>query len=304
MGRPAMSVVVRVNKEEIDSAVLEAAVRRYIVQLEEDEDNEFEMTDANIKYLKTEVLNQIIERRLMVQKARQSGIEVSDEEVRSRILAMRAQFEDESEWEANLLALGSTPEKIFNEVQEDIQLEQYIEQIIGNRIHFSDDDLQKYFEEHETQMKEPDLYSFYEVYVSNTEGVNEAAFILNSERNISDLKKDFAARSMQFEQYTDVPASRLPEEIYNVLSDLEPGKIGTMLAGESQLIVYQLKNRIIGKKFDFKEIKGRLRSYLISQGRKEILSQVVNQALDEADIEYMDISSISGSGKKSPKKQG
>lgn len=147
-------------------------------------------------------------------------------------------------------------------------------------------------------MKEPDLYTFHEIYVNGSTGLNEAAYILHNKSDLSELKKDFAARNMEFQHYTDIPASRLPEEIYNVVSDLEIGKIGTMMAGGEQLIVYQLIKKITGKKFEFKDIKHRLKEYLILQGRAEIKSRMVQEEMEKADIRYLDLSTLDPRHKK------
>lgn len=297
-----MAVIAKVNGEAIDQEMLEAAVRRFIVQIEEDEESGFELTEANLKYVKTEALNQLVERRLLLQKARREGISVTLPEIQSRINALRAEFESEQDWESNLLAVGSDPERLSAEIEEDLLLEKQYQAVWGEEVSFTDEDLERYFQERQDQMKEPDLYSFHEIYVKSSQEVNEAAWILQNNSDLTVLKRDFAARNMEFQHYTDVPAGRLPEEIYNILSDLEVGKIGTMLAGDSQLIVYQLTALREGKRFSFAEIKPRLREYLQRQGRKEAWSNLVSQEIDRAEISYLDTSILEENGTQRHKK--
>ncbi len=70
------STIVRINGEDITEILLESAVSRYIIQMEEDEDSDFEPTKDNMKFIKTEVLNRLIERTLLLQKAAVEKIEV------------------------------------------------------------------------------------------------------------------------------------------------------------------------------------------------------------------------------------
>ena len=288
-----MNLLVKVNGESIHTKDLNDAVTRYIVQLEEDEELAFEPGPENMKYIKTEVLNNLIERRLLLQIAREKKINVSDAAVEKNVQEIMSAYENAQAWENNLLALGTDSKHLFHEIKEDMILEKLKEILTESAVTFNDEDLENYFNEHKAQMKEPDLYTFYEITVASAEEVREVAFLLEQKKDISDLKKDFKARSMEFNHYTDIPETRLPAELLNVLSDLKEGKTGTLMAGENQLIVYRLIGKRTGKQLEFKNIKNKLKNYLMQQGQKETLDKLLDEEMQKAKIEYIDVSALS-----------
>lgn len=288
-----MFVIVKVNGREITDSMLESSVTRYFVQLEEDEECDFQPTPENMKYIRAESLNYLIERVLFLQLAERKGIVVEDKDVRYRLNVLRAEYENEEDWRDNLLSVGANEETISQEIHDDLLIERLLESLYSEHLVLDEPSLRKYFEENESRMKEPDLFTFYEVGVENVEQVQTAAIIINSNHDITEKEKRLNALGMQFNHYTDLPSVNLPEEIYNVLNDLEAGKMGTMILDDQSLVVYQLLKRIAGKKFVFEEIKDHLGHYLKEQGKKETYSRVMNEELQNADIEYVDVSVIS-----------
>ncbi|MGA2142500.1 MAG: SurA N-terminal domain-containing protein, partial [Brevinematales bacterium] len=68
-----MGVIAEINGEQITMEMLDSAVGRYIVQLEEDEEADFKPTKENMKFIKTEVLNFLMERKLLLKRAMEEG---------------------------------------------------------------------------------------------------------------------------------------------------------------------------------------------------------------------------------------
>lgn len=287
-----MSVVVKVNGQEISDSMLEASVARYFVQLEDDETVDFNPTPENMKYIRTESLNYLIERVLFLQLAQKKGIEIDEKEVERRIRLLRSEYENEEEWKANLLALSVKEEDLFQEIHDDLMIENLLEVLYSENIDMDEKALKQFYEENEARMKEPDLFTFYEVGVENVEQVQTAAITINSKIDIDEKEKRLNALGMQFVHHIDIPFTSLPEQVINVLNDLEPGKIGTMILDDQSLVVFQLLKRKIGKKYPFEDIKEHLGQYLKEQGRKETYSLVKNREMDKAEIEYVDLSTI------------
>ena len=100
--------------------------------------------------------------------------------------------------------------------------------------------------------------------------------------------------SNKFRHEADFPAYQLPEEVYNVLSDLGEDKIGTMVIDDNTIMVYKLLRRLNGKTLVFKEIKESLRNYMGEKGRKEVYSDLVNKLMETAKIEYINTEYLEG----------
>jgi hypothetical protein len=289
-----MEIIARVNGEDIDSKMLDGAVSRYIVQLEEDESSNFEPTPQGMKYIRAEALRYLIERVALLQAAKSEGFSVSRDETDKRMRQIRAKFDTDADYENNLLILGVDSKNAADEIARDMLLEKYLDKVYRENIELSEEALERYFEENKSRLKQPDLYSFYEVMVSSPAQVNTAALIFTNSKDVGEIEEKISAIDAEFRHEADLPGHQLPEEVYNVLSDLEEGKIGTMVIDETSIMVYKLLRRVKGKTFAFREIKESLRNYMSESGRKEVYSDLVNKLMETAKIEYINVEYLEG----------
>lgn len=284
-----MSTIVTVNKEPIESKDLDTAVARYLAQISEDTETDFEASNDNIKYIRTEVLNFLIERVLLLQLAKTKDIATTDDVIESKISDIKSGYNTE-EWQSSLKQMKIQEDDLFNEIRNDIIMEQLLFAIYNENININDKTLLSYYNENENIMKNPDLFSFYELVMNTKEKVNLAVNIIADSDDIVQIKTRLKAQDIEFTNYTDLPAHQLPTNVINILADVEVGKIATMPSEDDRMVLFKLNNRIKGKKLDFNEIKNHLETSLRHKAQKEVYSQCVTDELDKANIEYIDIS--------------
>lgn len=282
-------VVVTVNGEELTEQVLDSAVGRYIVQLEEDEEVKFEPNDDNLKYIKTEVLNHLIEKSLLLQRAKQEGVEIPHEAVARNLEMMRSNFQTDEEWKNNLVALRIPEESLFDEIKKDMILEKFLGEHYQKNIQFSEEQLKNYYTENERFMKEPDLFSFYEGYADNAEKVKYIYEEMKRSEDVEVIGKQLKQLGIDFHHHTDVPAYQLPEPVVKVLGDLQPQEVASMQADGGGMLVYKMIRRAVGKKLEYDQIKERLAEYLITSAKSEVADKLIKDEMDKAKIEYRDV---------------
>ena len=286
------SIIAKVNGEEIHESDLDGAVARYIVQLEEEDESNFEPNPDNLKYLKTEALNHLIDRTILYQSAVKEGVEVTHEAVRENLDSMRANFETTEEWKNNLLALHIQEENLFDALKKDMIIEKYLGNHYVQKVEFTQEDLKKYYQENERMMKEPDLFSFYEIYANNAAQVKVIYEMLQTSIDFDVLESDLEKLKIDIQNHSDIPGFNIPEQVFTVLDDLEIGKIGTMPAPDGGMLVYKLLRKSIGKPLQFEQIKEKLAEYLIAAAKNDVTDQLVESARSSADIEFVDTSYI------------
>lgn len=284
-----MDVIVRVNGQSVTGETLEKVAARYLEQLSEDPESDFQLTPENRKYVRAEALNALIERVLLLQLAAQQGLSVDPLEVQERKALLRKEFDSESEWKRNLEALSIREEELDAELESDLLLEKFLDRLYENHIQITPESLEAYYRDNEERMKEPDLFSFYEVVASTPERVKIAATLLASGADKGEMEKELSQMGMELGHYADLPAPRIPPEILNVLADLEEGKLGTYLAEEGRIFVFRVLKRVRGRKLPFDQIKESLARSLIESGKRDAYSRTVSEALEGADIEYVNL---------------
>ncbi len=284
-----MNIIAVINGEQITREMLERAVGRYIVQLKEDEEIDFKPTRENYKFIKTEVLNFLMERILLLRRAEKEGVIISEKAVKERVKELRNNFQTAKGWEDNLAALKIDEEGLASEVQNDLIIEKYLDIKLGESMQFGEKELREYYIENEDMLKDPDLFTFYEVHTDSANEIKAVYILLEKYGGIKELGLELKKIGLAPHNHSDVPGNQLSEEIFNVLKDLELGKIAALESPEGGMTVLKLIKKIPGEKPDFDVIKEKLVEYLMHKARKENLDCVITEEIEKANIDYIDI---------------
>ncbi len=289
-----MSVIATINGEQITVEMLDKAVGRYIVQLEEDEEIDFKPTHDNLKFIKTEVLNFLMERKLLLKRAEAEGVSVTEEAVNKRINDLRNNYSSVREWEDNLTALKTDEPGLFSEVKNDLIIENFLDKRLGETMRFGEKELRKYYMENEDHMKEPDLFTFYDVHVGTANDVKAVYTLMQKFTDIDLLNSELEKIGLKSNHHRDVPGHQISEETLTMLNDLEPGKIATVEAAEGGMTIFKLIRKIPGERLEYDDIKEKLAEYLMHKARKENIECVITEEMEKANIDYVDITYLEG----------
>ncbi|WP_058306460.1 SurA N-terminal domain-containing protein [Gracilibacillus massiliensis] len=133
--------VATINGEEVSAAKynrIYPTVKNMLQQYGQD----VEDTDA----VKDQVLNELITQELILQDAKEEGLEVDTEEVESQITALKEQSGED--FASILESEGFTEESYKNQLENDLMRNQYMESVIG--ITVTDEEVEEYY----NQLKE------------------------------------------------------------------------------------------------------------------------------------------------------
>ncbi|NNF07157.1 MAG: hypothetical protein HKN21_10385 [Candidatus Eisenbacteria bacterium] len=112
---------------------------------------------VEVAAVRREVLNRLVEERLVVQRAKSQGIEVDEVEitqgVNKALENVRSQFPDEASFEQALEAEGITLNMLRERYEKDLRQERMSQRIVGREIRseveVTTEDVQKYFDENQ-----------------------------------------------------------------------------------------------------------------------------------------------------------
>lgn len=109
--------------------------------------------------LRLELLHQLIDLRLYLQKAEKLGIVATEDEIDTRLNQAKAPYTKE-EFAAKLKEMGFTEEDYKQEVRRNLTIEKLLNKEISARVEISDADIQNYYNDHKTQFNviEPQYY--------------------------------------------------------------------------------------------------------------------------------------------------
>jgi peptidyl-prolyl cis-trans isomerase SurA len=104
-------------------------------------------TAAEEEALRLNILSQIIDIRLHLQKAEKLGIVATDDEVESKFTQAKAPYTQE-EFQKKLKDLGMTEDDSRQEIRRNLTIDKLLNKEIGAKVTISDSDLQNYYNQH------------------------------------------------------------------------------------------------------------------------------------------------------------
>lgn len=277
--------VISVNGKVITDRDIDRAMVRYIVQLEEDE-RPYEPTKENLKFLRVEASNALVSRSLLLERAKQKGCQVSDEEIEDEMKEILSHFESQENWENNLTLFQLSEEEVREEVRGDMMIEKLID-LESSQEPITEELMHSFYEMNARFLKEPTLYTFYEISASTREKVEEIVRCLKTMSDIVEIENHIKELGETFLHHVDVVEGSIPEEVRGVVGDLGREEIGTMVLPDGGYVVYKLLGRREGKQRSFESVREDLKRYLEHERRIKTYQRLLDEEMEKADIRYL-----------------
>jgi len=284
-----MSVIVLVNNEPISDQMVQKVMKRLLVEIQENEED-FELTKENKKFVKTEALNYLIDRTLILQEARKEGIDIDNKALLKHFEEIKLTFDSKEEWEKSLEELELEESELFEEVRKDGIVELYLLRHGLEDVDFTEKELKEFYEENKDYIREPDKFSFYEIFFDNLESAEVIYNLLSEIRVKSKVLKELSDRELEFLYHSDVSDNKVPQELLEMIEDSEGEEDTFLISGDDGYYVYKIVDVKPGREVSYDEVKKELAEYLIEKAKQEKFEKIVSELLDKADIKYVDTS--------------
>lgn len=187
-GAQESRAVAIVNGEQITEKELNAYLDQYKeVYASFGIDFDSEEGQEVLESLKTEVLNGLIEKEVVLQAAQNEGYEADPAEVEERLKEVKEQFESEEKLAEMLSSLHMTEADLKEEIAQSLVYEQFVRDKIG-QVEVTEEELEKAYQEHEEQTGE-------KVDEETKQLINEQLVLLKEQEQIVKLLEELKEKS-------------------------------------------------------------------------------------------------------------
>jgi peptidyl-prolyl cis-trans isomerase SurA len=264
-GKGSDNAMAKVNGYKIERSEVDKAYNKQIAG------NPQKLTTEQEQALRLQVLQQIINLQLYLQKAEKLGIVATDEEIESKLNQEKAPYTKE-EFAKKLHDLGTTEEDLKQEIRRNLIIDKLFNKEIASKVAISDSDIQNYYNDHKAQFNviEPQYYLAH-IFVGSQPVAPPGAVAGKAQNDLQAREKirmiynrlesgeDFAAVAAQFSEDQDTARSggELGATPESQLKNTDPATrdaIAKLKPGQFSEII-QIINPTTGKALGYRIVK-------------------------------------------------
>jgi len=249
--------------------------------------------------LTLDLINVLINSKLLYQKAVESGFKVSDEEVQAEFQKIAKTFKDDAEMNAALAAQNTDRAALEKNLSETMVMSKFVEESVNKKVAVTQEELAKYYSSNPTEFHHPDLVRTSHILIRPAGDTPEqdAKARERAESLLARIKKGEDFAKLARENSVDASASQGGDIGLTSKAALDPDyaaaafslPVGGLKVVKSQFGYHVIK--VTDKKEEgvstLEEVKEGLAEFLKSQKAQEELNKFVGELRNKAKIEIL-----------------
>lgn len=303
-------IILQSEYDEAVNPVVEQIKRTYGEMMPQDK------MDQKIAEIRKELLDQMIDQKLLLQEARKRGITVRKREIKKGIKAVKDRFKKkdgktvtmakaEAGFNAELKKQKLTMSQFRDKIREDIMVNKMIDDEVVSRVkNPTEEELKKYYEKNREKIDEPEKVAVRHILIRFEENASkkEKSQALNKIKEVQKkLKKggDFAKLA---EKYSEDPGSArmggelgfiirgmMVENFEKVAFKTQVGVISNYFKTEFGYHILKVDAKQAKQKRSFEQVKDNLKRYLLAEKHQEQYEKFIKTLRDNAEISISEI---------------
>lgn len=289
-------VVARVNGSSIDRGEFERAVKT--IESQAGGPVPPERRDAIYRQL----LDQLVALRLLSQQAAALKVSVPDTDVDGRVAQIKGQFPNEQAFTAALAQRQMTPDKLRNEIRQQLEAMKVVETEIGPKVTVTDAEVNDFYTKNPDKFQEPEAVHVAHILIrfpENADAAAKAKAKAEAESVLAQLKKgaDFAAMAKQHSQDQGsavnggdlgfVPRGQTVPAFEQAAFALKPGQLSGIVESPFGYHIIKMIAHRDGRKVPLQEVKTQVEQFLKQQQMQEKTAAYVDQLKSKAKVEIL-----------------
>jgi parvulin-like peptidyl-prolyl isomerase len=277
---PLQATVALVNDEAITLQELQAL----IPQDEGKGLKDMNASEAEKKELKKQLLDQLIDRKILLQEARRLKIELTEREVQQKFEEIR-DGKEEAAFVAFLTERNLTREVWEKATRENLLIERLLNQLAGDQISISEVEMHRYYEGHPEAWRVDEQIKLRQIVVK-TESEAEALMKTLSEG------ADFAQTAREHSQFPQLgeggdlgylSPSEIPVE-FDPLLQSEIGSVSSIIQTPFGYHLVRIEDRLPARALPFEEVKEKIHQTLLEEKREILFTQWIEKVRRTTEI--------------------
>jgi parvulin-like peptidyl-prolyl isomerase len=278
------ATIANVNEEKINvkefREILEKHKKKYMV------DNSDPLESNSFLWLKTNALNEMIKNTLFRQEARKDGISLSEEEIEIVLREAKDGYEEKA-FKKHLEIENISPVEWEKDLKNNLLFKKLIDRRVNNKVSVNDEDIKKYFAEHEEEFHKG-------------KQVKALHIMVETEEEALRIKKQLDAKDADFEELAReyslgpegaeggdlgyVQEGHMPPELEEIFK-LDKGEVSNIIRTPYGSHIFKVVDKRKDSKMSYDESRKIIHDKLVRERQDEAFREWLLELKEKANIE-------------------
>ncbi len=220
------------------------------------------------KEIKTRLLDHIIDRYLMLEYARQHGIEITEEEFQTQLSEIKEGYTDAG-FEQVLLRKFGDPDTWAKRLKEQLIIEKVIESVTRDMAPPDYKEIKAYFESSPNRFKAPEKVKFRQIVCPTRKQARQLHARIRAGENLAALAREYSVgpEAENGGEVGWIAKGTLDETLDKTLFSMVPGDVSPVTKGASGYHIFEVISYRPGGFQEFSEVIGDIEQALSQQRR-------------------------------------
>lgn len=271
-------VIAVVNKENITAEEFNKEFKGMLLEAQA------KLGDPNTRKLKEAFLNQIIERKILVQEGKKLGLMVSKEELDKALHEIRLDYK-EGELLEKLKLMGMSLGDLKQRLEEKILAEKMIRSVADYHGGVDEKEALRFYEENRSYFQVPEMVRVRQIVVSDGQEAIQILKRLKKGENFEELarQKSIGPEKEIGGDLGYFSRGERPSE-FDLVFEMEVGKISDIIKTPYGYHIFKLEEKIEAREIPFEEVKSRIIQTIAKKKGEENFRQWLKKLKEKAKI--------------------
>jgi parvulin-like peptidyl-prolyl isomerase len=234
--------------------------------------------------VKKDILKQVIEDKLVLSRAKEVGIKVTESEINERLDYIKSGFRSEEEFYKTLETQGITIANLKDRYKDQVMMKKLVDYEVKSKVSVLPSDVSDYYEKNKDRFKEADSYKVKNILIKAKDDVSFELAKVEIDNVYTKLKEggDFDGLAKEFSQGPNavnggdmgyVTQGQMLEVLDNVIFKLKPGEFSEPVKSEIGYHIFKVEDIKYGKQATYEEVSKDIQLMLFQEKFKAQVSE-------------------------------
>lgn len=222
--------------------------------------------ENKIQSMKLDLLDRLIEDRLILQEAKRNNFRIDPSRVKSRVEEIKRRYPSEAEFQKALSRQGMVQADLEKKLEEQMLMYNIIEVKVRSKIIVNPSEVTDFYEKNRAEFNLPEERKLKYFAVENQDLAREISAMLKNGRDLTEISRQYNLPVDDFSAKND---GQLKKDVEEALFKLKPGEVSEPLTIEEVFYVFKLEDTTAARQESLAEAKDKIYTFLFNKKMEE-----------------------------------